>query len=210
MKINCKKLLCAVMALLMVASLAACGNESAKETEAPALEAYKSAVKESATKTCGEEVVTIQYVYNAEGQCIKEICTDTAGNEVKNYYTFGDDGNVNSEIHNNPDGSKDKFRHTYIDGLMTKTVHTEPSGSKNTYTYTHNEDGTVAGYSLVMSSGDTIEVTYTYNALGAVEKMESSASVTVYTYNEFGDVVTETVTENGTETVTTYEYTYQQ
>jgi len=205
-----KKLLCVMLAIFMVTSLVACGAP-AEETEAP-LTAYKSAVKESAVKTCGEEVVTITYVYDADGNCIKEICTDGSGNEVNNFYTYNDEGKCTSEIHNNADGSKDKYRHTYVDGLLTKTVHTGATGSKLTYLYTHNENGSIAGYTVTFPSKDVQEATYAYNELGAVVTITctgAESSVTAYEYDEYGNVIKEAVTVDGVETVTTYEYTYQ-
>lgn len=207
---NIKKIVSILLAVLMVSALAACGAP-AEETEAP-LTAYKSAVKEAAVKTCGEEVINITYVYDADGNCIKEICTDASGNTVNNFYTFNDEGVCTNEIHNNADGSKDKYRHTYVDGLLTKTVHTGATGTKLTYLYTHNEDGTIAGYTVTFPSKDVQDGTYAYNELGAVASITrtgAEASVTAYEYDEYGNVIKETVTVDGAETVTTYEYTYQ-
>ncbi len=208
---NTKKLLCTVLALIMAFALVACDAEKAPEETAPA--AYVPAVKESAVKTCGEASVTITYVYDADGKCIKEVATDAEGNELNNYFTYNSEGKLGSEIHNNADQTKDKYRHTYKDGLLIKTVHTAPSGSKTTIAYTHNEDGTIAGYTKTFSDKSTQTAVYTYNDLGAVASIECTGvepSVTTYEYNNHGDVIKETVTVEGVETVTTYEYTYQQ
>lgn len=199
-----KKLLCLMLAVMTLCTLTACGEKE--------ITAYEPAVKESAVQTTGEEVWNIAYVYDADGLLIKEINTAADGTGVNNYYIYNDDGNCTSEVHNNVDGTKDKYRHTWKDGLKTKTVYTEPTGTKHTFVYTHNEDGTIAGYTLTFATKEVQEAVYTYNALGAVEKIEKTGhmpSVTVYAYNNHGDVITETVTVDGTETVTTNEYTYQ-
>lgn len=200
-----KKLLCLALAVLTLCALTACGEKE--------ITAYEPAMKESAVKTTGEEVWNIAYVYDADGLLIKEINTAADGTGVNNYYIYNDDGKCTSEVRNNVDGTKDKYRHTWKDGLMTKSVFTEPSGAKHNYVYTHNENGTIAGYTLTFATKEVQEAVYTYNALGAVAKIEKTGfepSVTVFEYNQHGDVVKETVTADGTETVTTYEYTYLQ
>ena len=202
---NMKKLLCAALAMVLAFGLVACGEK------APA--GYEPAVKASAVKTCGEESTTITYVYDADGNCIKEVITDASGNELNNYFTYNSEGKLGSEIHNNADETKDKYRHTYKDGLLIKTVHTAPSGSKTTIVYTHNDRGAINGYTKTFSDKSTQTATYAYNDLGAVARIECTGaepSVTTFEYNNHGDVIKETVTVDGVETVTTYEYTYQQ
>lgn len=203
-----KKLLCIALAALSVFTLTAC----AQAEEAPT--AYESAVKESAVITCGEDVLNVTYIYDQDGLLIKEICTNAEGAEFNNYYIYNDEGLCTSEVHNNPDNTKDKYRHTITkEGILTKTVHTEPSGSKNTCVYTYAEDGTRTGYTLTYASKDVAEAAYTYNDLGAIAQIDvtgTNPSVTTYEYDKYGSVIKETVTANGTETVTTYEYTYQQ
>ena len=203
---NMKKLLCAALALIMAFGLVACGGEKAPT-------AYEPAVKASAVKTCGEESFNITYVYDAEGNCIKEVVTDASGNELNNYFTYNGEGKINSEIHNNADETKDKYRHSYKDGLLMKTVHTAPSGTKTTIEYSYNDRGAITGYTKTFADKQTQTATYAYNDLGAVARIDCTGvnpSVTTYEYNNHGDVIKETVTVDGVETVTTYEYTYQQ
>ena len=69
------------------------------------------------------------------------------------------------------------------------------------------------GYTKTFSDKSTQTAVYTYNDLGAVASIECTGvepSVTTYEYNNHGDVIKESVTVEGVETVTTYEYTYQQ
>lgn len=203
-----KKLLCIVLAALSVFALTACAQEEASPT------AYESAVKTAAVITCGEEVLNVSYVYDQDGLLIKEVYTNADGAEFSSYYIYNDAGLCTSEVHNNPDGSKDKYRHTITkEGVLTKTVHTEPTNSKNTFVYTYAEDGKCTGYTLTYASKEVQEATYTYNDLGAIARIDctgANASVTAYEYDKYGNVIKETVTAGDTETVTTYEYTYQQ
>lgn len=210
MNANFKKLLCGLSAGVMAISLFGCGEKSSAAEETTA--AYESAVKESAVATCGEEIKSVSYIYDAAGDCIKEIVTDAEGNAINNYYTYNDNGQCVSEIHNNADGTKDKYRHNIsLEGQLTKTIHTDPNGSKDTMVYTYSEDGILTGYTMTCANGDELTALYTYNELGSIAQIDISGaapSVTVYEYNTYGDVVKETVTVDGVETVTTWEYTY--
>lgn len=200
-----KKLLCLVLAVMTLSVFAGCSQGEAEIT------AYEPANPVSAVKTCGEASWTVSYVYDENSQLIKEIITDAEGNAINNYYIFQKDGTCASEVHNNPDGTKDKYRHSYTDGVRTKTVHTEPSGAKNTYVFTYNEDGTIAGYTLTLASKEVQEAAYTYNPLGGLAQIDrtgANPSVTAYEYDKHGQVIKETFTADGVETVTTYEYTY--
>ncbi len=207
-----KKILSILLCVLMLLTFSACSQEEAAPTE-EVLTAYKSAVKESAVITCGEETLNVVYVYK-EGNLIKETFTSADGTAYSNFYIYNDNGQCTSEVQNNPDETKDKYRHTIdANGVLVKTVHTEPTNSKNTTVYAYSEDGVCTGYTLTYASKDVQEAAYTYNELGAVSQIDVTGfepSVTTFEYDEFGNVVKETVTANGAETVTTYTYTYQQ
>ena len=201
-----KKLLCALCAFVMVIGLMA---GCAQEEKVPQI-----AQSATVTITVGDaEAVTkqVEYIYDEAGNLIKEIFTDAEGNQVKNFYIFNDENLCVNDILNNEDGTKDKHRFTYRDGILVKSAHTTPAGSVNNTEYSYDEAGVRTGYTLTYANKEVQTGVYTYNAEGQLVNLTCTGvnpCVIDYEYNDNGDLAKESVTVDGVVTVTAYEYTY--
>ena len=232
---NMKKILCAVLAIVMVLAMAACADEN-KDAYKAALAAYESGDYESAslqlyalgdykdaaeklaniraeiagvtveTKTAeGTVTATVECVYQ-DGNLIKENITHADGTVTKNYYKYDDQGLCTSEILNHRDGGKTKLSHFYEDGIRVRTVRTNPNDSKDTFVYT-SENGKITAHTLTLSDGTTEEAVYTYaETTGRLVSVKTGEAETVYTYDQFGNVTNELAGE--TEISYIYNYSY--
>ena len=233
-----KKLICLLLALIMVVAMTACGDENKKPYE-EAVAAYNNGYYEEAanklaalgdykdaaamlasitaekagvavevTNADGATSYEVEYIFK-NGNLIKENITYTDGTVIKNYYKYNDEGLCTSETLNDLEGGKTVINHFYENGMKIRSIRTNPDKSTDTYEFTCDETGKVLSHVLTLSDGTTEEVTYTYNEQGQLAVTSGSNSTTTYEYNGLGDVVKEAVTENG-EVVcaTTYAYVY--
>lgn len=232
-----KKLICLLLALVMVMAMTACGDENKKDYEdavaaynagnyeeaadkLAALGDYEDAasmlatIKAEKSGVCVEVVTAegtasseVEYIFK-DGNLIKENITLADGTVIKNYYKYDDNGLCSSETLNQADGGKVVINHLYEDGIKVRSIRTNPDKSKDSYEYTCDASGKVVSHVLTMADGSVEEAAYTYNKLGQLSAV-SGAAVINYEYNVFGDLVKETVTENGEITsTTTYSYIY--
>ena len=233
-----KKLICLLLAVMMVMAMTACGDENKKPYE-EAVAAYnngyyeeaanklaalgdyedaaamlasitaeKSGVTTTVTAADGEVTTTTEYVFK-DGNLIKENITYADGAVIKNYYKYNDEGLCTSETLNDLEGGKTVINHFYEDGMKIRSIRTNPNKTTDTYEYTCDESGKVISHVLTLSDGTVEEATYTYNEQGLLSVISCANSTTTVEHNAFGDVVKEAVTENG-EVVcaTTYAYIY--
>ena len=233
-----KKLICLLLALMMVMAMAACGDENKKPYE-EAVAAYNDGYYEDAAAklaalgdykdaasllasisaekaSVSVEVTTAEGTVNSEveyifkdGNLIKENITYTDGTVIKNYYKYNDEDLCTSETLNDLEGGKTILNHFYEDGIKIRSIRTNPDKTTDTYAFTCDEAGKVTSHVLTLSDGTVDEAVYTYNELGQLTVVSGTTGTTTYEYNAFGDVVKEAVTENG-EVVcaTTYTYIY--
>ena len=233
-----KKLICLLLALVMVMAMTACGDEN-KEPYEEAVAAYNNGMYEEAaeklaalgdykdaaqllssitaekagvtmeiTNADGSVSADVEYVIK-DGNLIKEIITHTDGTVTKNYYKFDDQGNCTSETINHVDGSKTKLSNFFEGTAKVRTIRTNPNNSKDTYEYTCDETGKVVSHVLTLSDGTVEEATYSYNEQGLLAVIASNSGNTTFEYNVFGDLVKESVEANGqVVTATTYAYVY--
>ena len=233
-----KKLICLLLALMMIMTMAACGDEN-KEPYEEAVAAYNNGYYEEAANklaalgdykdaasmlasisaeksgvsvevTTEEGTVTseVEYIFK-DGNLIKENITYADGTVIKNYYKYNDEGLCTSETRNDLDGGKTVLNHFYEDGVKIRTICTNPDKTKDTYEYTCDKSGKIISHVLTLSDLTVEEATYTYNEQGRLSVISDAASTTTYEYNAFGDVVKEAVTENGeVACATTYAYIY--
>lgn len=233
-----KKLLCLLLAFVMVMAMAACGDENKKAYE-EAVAAYNNGDYENAanqlaalgdyqdaasllasitaekagvtmeiTSQEGTSSADVEYIFK-DGNLIKETVTYADGTVVKNYYKYDEQGLCTSETLNQPDGGKVVINHIYENGIKTRTIRTNADKTKDTFVYTCDENGKVLSHVLTLSDGIVEEAAYTYSEQGLLSEINGSTGITTYEYNAFGDVVSETLTAND-ETVcsTTYSYLY--
>lgn len=233
-----KKLICLLLAVMMVMAMTACGDENKKPYE-EAVAAYnngyyeeaanklaalgdyedaaamlasitaeKSGVTTTVTAADGDVTTTTEYVFK-DGNLIKENITYADGTVIKNYYKYNDEGLCTSETLNDLEGGKTVINHFYEDGMRIRSIRTNPNKTTDTYEYTSDENGKVISHVLTLSDGTVEEATYTYNEQGLLSVISCANSTTTVEHNAFGDVVKEAVTENG-EVVcaTTYTYIY--
>lgn len=233
-----KKLICLLLALVMVMTMAACGDENKKPYEEAvaaynagdyenaanklaALGDYKDAASLLASITAEKagvsvEVTTnegtasseVEYIFK-DGNLIKENITYADGAVIKNYYKYNDNGLCTSETLNDLDGGKTVINHFYEDGVKIRSIRTNPNKTTDTYEYTCDESGKILSHVLTLADGTVEEATYSYNEQGQLDVVSATATTTTYEYNGLGDVVKEAVTANG-EVVcaTTYAYIY--
>lgn len=233
-----KKLICMLLALVMVMTMVACGDENKKPyedavaaynagnyedaaTKLAALGDYKDAASLLATISAEKagvsmEVTTaegtsssdVEYIFK-DGNLIKENITYADGTVVKNYYKYNDNGLCTSETLNDMNGGKTVINHFYEDGIKIRSIRTNPNKTTDTYEYTCDESGKILSHVLTLADDTVEEATYSYNKQGQLTVISDAASTTTYEYNGLGDVVKEAVTENG-EVVcaTTYAYIY--
>ena len=195
-----KKLICMLLALVMVLAMVACGDENKEAYKAAvaaynngeyenaanqlaALGEYKDAASMLATITAekagvtttvttveGEVTTTTEYIFK-DGNLIKEAITLADGTQVKNYYKYDENGLCTSETLNQADGGK------------------------------------VISHVLTLSDSTTEEATYSYNEQGLLSVISATSGNTTYEYNAFGDVVKEAVEANG-EVISAVTYAY--
>ena len=234
-----KKMIYLMLALVMILAMTACNNGN-KETYELGVAAYQNGDFETAANllstvgdykdavqllesihvsktgvstevTTGEGTVstTTEYVFK-NGNLIKEITTHADGTVTKNYYKYDEHGNCSSETLNHADGTKTVLSHFYEDGIKIRTIRTNPNNSKDTYVYTCDENGNVISHVLTFADNSKEEATYSYNSFNQLSVISAGSVTTTYEYNYFGDVVKETVAENGNVlSATTYTYNYQ-
>lgn len=222
-----KKLICVLLALTMVLSMVACGDENKKPYE-EAVAAYNAGDYENASvmlvalgdyKDAAEllasikaektgatvEVTTeegtvsteVEYIFK-DGNLIKETVTYTDGTQIKNYYKYDDNGLCTSETLNQPDGSKVVISHLYENGIKTRSIRTNADKSKDTYEYTCDETGKVLSHVLTLADGTVDEATYTYNdEKGWLSSIETANTLTAFGYNQFNDVSVEYIVVDG-------------
>ena len=233
-----KKLICMLLALVMVMAMTACGDENKKPYEEAvtaynngyyeeaaeklaALGDYKDAASLLASITAekagvsvevstadGTNTSEVEYIFK-DGSLIKENITCSDGTVIKNYYKYDDAGLCTSETLNQPDGGKVVISHLYDNGIKTRSIRTNADKSKDTYEYTCDENGKVVSHVLPLSDGTVEEATYSYNEQGQLTVIAATSGNTTYEYNAFGDVVKESVEANGNVvSATTYAYIY--
>ena len=233
-----KKLICLLLALVMVMAMAACGDEN-KEAYEEAVAAYnagsceeaatklaalgdykdaaallatikaeKSGVTAEVTTADGTVTTTTEYVFK-NGELVKENITLADGTVIKNYYKYDDNGLCSSETRNQADGSKVVINHLYEDGVKVRTIRTNANKSKDNYEFTCDESGKVVSHVLTFADNTTEEATYSYNEAGQLSVISATSGNTTFEYNAFGDCVKETVEANGeVVSATTYTYIY--
>ena len=233
-----KKLICVLLAMVMVMAMTACGDENKKPyeeavaaynngyyeeaaTKLAALGDYKDAasllasinaekagVTTTVTTADGTETTEVEYIFK-NGNLIKETVTYADGTVTKNYYKFDDQGNCTSETINHADGGKTMISNFYEGTCKVRTIRTNPNNSKDVYEYTCDESGKILSHVLTLSDDTVEEATYTYNEQGLLTAISSTSGNTTFEYNVFGDLVKETVEANGAVVcTTTYAYIY--
>lgn len=222
-----KKLICVLLALVMVMAMTACGDENKKPYE-EAVAAYNAGnYGEAATKlaalgeyadaasllasiqatytTAVVETVTaedtvkaeVEYVFK-DGNLVKETITHADGTVTKNYYKYDEAGLCTSETLNQADGGKVVINHLYDGGIKTRTIRTNADKSKDTYEFTCDESGKVISHVLKLADGTVEEATYTYSDVtGWLSSIQSGNTTTVYTYDQFNNKTNEYVNVDG-------------
>lgn len=231
-----KKLICVLLALVMVMAMAACGDENKKAYDdavaaynagnyedaanklaalgdykdaaamLATIKAEKAGVTTTITTDAGEDTSTTEYIFK-DGNLVKETITHADGTVIKNYYKYDENGLCTSETLNQADGGKVVINHLYDGGIKTRTIRTNADKSKDTYEFICDENGKVISHVLKLADGTVEEATYTYNEAGQLTVISSADSNTTYEYNAFGDVVKESVAVNG-EVVSASVYAY--
>ena len=222
-----KKLICLLLALVMVMAMTACGDKNKKPYE-EAIAAYNSGMYEEAAEKLaalgdykdaasllasinaeksgvsleisnadGNVSADVEYVIK-DGKLIKETFTYADGTVVKNYYKYDDAGLCSSETLNQIDGGKVVISHLYDNGIKTRSIRTNADKSKDTYEYTCDESGKVTSHVLTLSDGTVEEATYTYSDVtGLLASIETANTMNSFGYNQFNDVSVEYVMVDG-------------
>jgi len=232
-----KKLICLLLALMMVMAMTACGDENKKPyeeavaaydagnyedaaTKLAALGDYKDAASLLATISAEKAGVSME-VTNAEGtvsseteyifkdgNLIKENITYADGTVVKNYYKYNDNGLCTSETRNDLNGGKTVLNHFYEDGIKIRSIRTNPNKTTDTYEYTCDESGKILSHVLTLADGTVEDAVYSYDeATGLLISIMTADSSNTFAYNRYGDVTKEALTVNGQE-VSKVTYTY--
>ena len=151
------------------------------------------------------------YFDKFEWTVIKEIRTDSDGDQTIGEYQYNKDGLNTKIIYTASDGNQDITEYQYNeDGLVTKETITLSFGDFITE-YQYNEDGLVTKETTTWSGGDLI-TEYQYNKNGLVTKSIHTNSdgyqdITEYQYNEDGLVTKKLFTNsNGFQYITEYQY----
>ena len=233
-----KKLICMLLAVVMVMAMVACGNENKEAYEAAvaaynagnyeeasvmlialgdykdaaqllgSIKAEKTGVTTTVTTAEGDVTTTTEYVFK-DGHLIKETVTLADGTVIKNYYKYDDNGLCSSETLNQIDGGKVVINHFYENGVKVRSIRTNADKSKDTYGYTCDASGKVLSHVLTLADGTVEEATYSYNEQGQLTVISAASGNTTFEYNAFGDVVKEAVEANGeVVSATTYAYVY--
>ena len=230
-----KKLICLLLALMMVTTLIACGDENKKPYE-EAVAAYnagdyenavqmlkalgeyedaaqllatikteKTGVTVNTTTSNGVETSTVEYIYK-DGNLVKETITHADGTVTKNYYKYNDINLCTSETHNNVDGGKTVINNFYKDSIKLRSTRTNPDKTKDEYDYTCDEQGKILTHVLTLADGTVEEAVYNYDAVtGQLVSIMTPNSTNTFAYNQFGDLSNETLTVDGVEV---YKATY--
>ena len=230
-----KKLICLLLALMMVTTLIACGDENKKPYE-EAVTAYnagdyenavqmlkalgeyedaaqllatikteKTGVTVNTTTSNGVETSTVEYIYK-DGNLVKETITHADGTVTKNYYKYNDINLCTSETHNNVDGGKTVINNFYKDSIKLRSTRTNPDKTKDEYDYTCDEQGKILTHVLTLADGTVEEAVYNYDAVtGQLVSIMTPNSTNTFAYNQFGDLSNETLTVDGVEV---YKATY--
>lgn len=233
-----KKLICMLLAMVLLMAMAACGDENKEAYEAAVaaynagsyedaanklaalgdykdaaamlatIKAEKAGVTTEVTTADGTSASTTEYVFK-DGNLVKENITLSDGTVIKNYYKYDDNGLCTSETLNQADGGKVVINHLYDNGIKTRSIRTNANKTKDTYEFTCDEGGKVLSHTLTYADNTKEEATYSYNDAGQLTVISSNIGNTTYEYNAFGDCVKESVEVNG-EVVcaTTYAYVY--
>ena len=222
-----KKLICMLLAVVMVMAMAACGDEN-KETYEAAVAAYnagdyenaslqlyalgdykdaaqllgsikaeKTGVTTTVTTAEGDVTTTTEYVFK-DGNLIKETITLADGTVIKNYYKYDENGLCTSETLNQADGGKVVINHLYENGIKVRSIRTNADKSKDTYEYTCDESGKVLSHVLTLADGTVEEASYTYSDVtGWLASIQSGNTMTVYSYDHFNNKTNEFVNVDG-------------
>ena len=228
-----KKLICLLLALVMVMAMVACGDENKKPYEEAvaaynagnyeeasemlialgdykdaaqllaSIKAEKTGVTTTVSTADGEVTTTTEYIFK-DGNLIKENITYADGTVIKNYYKYDDNGLCSSETLNLIDGGKVIINHFYKDGVKVRSIRTNANKSKDTYEYTCDENGKVLSHVLTLSDGTVEEAVYTYSDVtGLLASIETANTLIAYGYNQFNDVSLEAVAVDGKDVSTT-------
>ena len=234
-----KKLLCALLAAVMILAMAACGKDESKAAYEQAVAAYNSGDYEAAytmLTALGDyqdaaqmlDTITAQKVsalvetpdgnshqiaYTMKnGNVVKQEITYADGTVVKNYYKYNDDGLCTSEILGQADDTKVNVNHFYDGTTLVRTIRTNPGGMRDTYEYTCDASGKVVSHVLTFADNSKQEGVYSYDEAGRLQTLTctgADAQTIQYEYNEFGDLIRETVSADGETSFTTaITYTY--
>ena len=232
-----KKLICLLLALVMVMAMTACGDENKKPYEEAvaaynagnyeeaaeklaalgdyadaasllaSIKAEKTGVSMEITTAEGTSNDEVAYVFK-DGNLVKETITYADGSVVKNYYKYNDIDLCTSETHNNVDGTKVVINNFYKDSIKLRTIRTNADKTKDTYEYTCDEQGKIMSHVLTLADGTVEEAVYNYDATtGMLISIMTNTSSNTFAYNQHGDISNETLTVNGTE-VYKANYTY--
>ena len=228
-----KKLICMLLAVVMVMAMVACGDENKEAYEAAvaaynagnyeeasvmlialgdykvaaqllgSIKAEKTGVTTTVTTAEGDVTTTTEYVFK-DGNLIKETITLADGTVVKNYYKYDENGLCTSETLNQADGGKVVINHLYENGIKVRSIRTNADKSKDTYEYTCDANGKVTSHVLTLSNGTTEEAIYTYSDVtGLLASIETANTLTAYGYNQFNDISVEAVAVDGKDVSTT-------
>lgn len=230
-----KKLICLLLALVMVMAMTACADENKKPYE-EAVAAYnagdyenavqmlkalgdyedaaqllatikteKTGVTMNTTTTEGIDTSSVEYTFK-DGNLIKETLTHADGTVTKNYYKYNDINLCTSETHNNVDGTKTIINNFYKDSIKLRSTRINPNKTKDTYEYTCDEQGKVLTHVLTLADGTVEEAVYNYDTVtGQLVSIMTANSSNTFAYNQFGDLSNETLTIDGVEV---YKATY--
>lgn len=231
-----KKLICVVLALVMIMAMVACADENKEAYEAAvatynagdykaasemltALGEYEDAAQLLATiktevtgKTVtvttaqGATTTEVEYVFQ-DGNIVKENVTHADGTVTKNYYKYDDNGLCTSETLNQADGSKIVINHLFEEGKKVRSIRTNANKSKDTYVYTCDENGKILSHVLTLADGTVEVATYNYNENGLLANITAGNTINSFTYNDKGEVTVEYLVVDGVDTsMTAYEY----
>ena len=222
-----KKLICMLLAVVMVMAMAACGDENKEAYEAAvaaynagdyenaslqlyalgdykdaaqllgSIKAEKTGVTTTVTTAEGDVTTTTEYVFK-DGNLIKETITLADGTVIKNYYKYDENGLCTSETLNQADGGKVVINHLYENGIKVRSIRTNADKSKDTYEYTCDESGKVLSHVLTLADGTVEEASYTYSDVtGWLASIQSGNTMTVYSYDHFNNKTNEFVNVDG-------------
>lgn len=224
-----KKLICLLLALMMVMTMAACGDENKKPYEEAvaaynagdyanaanmlkALGEYQDAAQLLATihaektgmmmeTTTSEGVSTSNVAYSFQnGNLVNETVTHDDGTVTKKHYNNNDIGLCTSQTLSEANGEQTIIHNFYKDGAMIRRGRINPDKSKDVCVYTYNDQGKILSHKLTLSDGTVEEAVYNYDEVtGQLLSIITKDSSNVFAYNQYGDVSNETLTANGEE-----------